>query len=249
VIFLSTSTIPGEEPDSIDSEVHFIVWPSVTFDDSSVNSAFLRLNCCPPEPAGIPENETDCFQEKLGSKKTGGGVSFEIVPKSIFFQSGATQKTVSFKLRNKSDKQLQIIELKDRYAGNQNACTPGSSSWLDLPSFTYPLDGAVQISKTQLMEQNPPPYLGIGFYVQGAERSDVLFDSANLGDIRALYDLAPASYNLSLYNMESKDVQVNKQSGTSLKLCQFELKYRLGGDDPAIDPRILRAHLTISADQ
>lgn len=251
--FLSASPIPGQTPRQVDSEVHFILWPSVVFPESpklptDPATAFQGLNCCKPEPVGMPENQTNCYQRKFeANTKTGGGVSFQIVPNSIRFSGGGTQKTVAFKLRNQTEKPVQRISLRDEYGNSPNACAP---TWLSLPTFSQ-LGETVQITKDDLDNATfLPALLDNGFFVLGENGSvDEPFVSdpaSQLDKIRNLYSQAQPTYNLSLYKMDSKDVAVNKQGGTLLKLCQFELSYQFQGET---EVRKLRANLSISAEQ
>ncbi len=242
--FLSASPIPGQTPRQVDSEIHFVLWPSVTFDDSSPTGAYQGLRCCKPEPVGIPENQTPCYRDTFVSNpKVGGGVSFEIVPNSIRFAPGETQKTVAFKLRNKNSKDMILANVIDMLAGGPNACPVQ----LPLPSFSPFPSGAVAITNDEL-QGNGPNYLGLGYFVQGDNGADEPFSDNPVGQldrIRALYAQAPPTYNVSLYRLDQQSKNVNRPTPSFLP-CQFELRYRLQNDT---DDRILHAQLSISAEQ
>lgn len=237
--FLSASPIPGQPPRQVDSEIHFILWPSVTFDDSSPIGAFQALNCCPPEPKTIPENQTECYQKTFVSNpKVGGGVSFEIVPNTVRFPAGYTgTKEVVFKLRNKSDKPLEQANVVDMISAPNN-CP------VQLPSFSLPFPAAVTITNEQLQDPNPP-HLTEQYSVQGSEGADLEFNGGTVDTVRSLYAQAPPTYAVLLYKLDPQSKPVNKPTPSFLP-CQFELKYRLQGDS---EDRILHAQLSISAEQ
>ncbi len=243
--FLSASPIPDQSPRQVDSEVHFILWPSVTFDDSSPTAPFNALHCC--KPTITPENQdVDCYQPTFtSSSKVSGGVSFEIVPNSIRFAPGETQKTVAFKLRNKSDKGMTLANVIDMQAqaGDPNACPVQSP----LPFFSPFPSAAVTITNGELQTPNPQR-INDQYSVQGNEGADLDFNAGTLSQVQSLYAQAPPNYDVLLYRLDSQLKSVNNPSVSFLP-CQFELQYKLDGDSPTEPPRTLHAQLSISVEQ
>jgi hypothetical protein len=247
--FLSASPIPGQSPRQVDSEIHFVLWPSVVFNDGA-GTSYIGLNCfCKADAQGsIPENQTQCFQEMFTSdSKVGGGISFEIKPNVLHFLAADSPKTVTFLVRNKSSKQIESVQIVDALANTINACT-----WIQgLPISIAPIAGTASPApqKKDWVWTTGSPFIDSGYSILGENGADIPFTTANLPSIRdVLYSQAPYSYPIQLYKVGSQTVTVNKPTNSSFWPCQLELHYRFPDDDTDKDRRI-PVQLSIRAEQ